>query len=294
MIAHRWVLITSAAFLALTACENQPEGEPVMRTALDGTEPTPKPEDSSENAEEEIVEAPSNPEPNATETPTIAVSACAKVSFDNAQFTHCVADPAKHRIKTVRGPGGGRAYGSLSAYAATADKTKVAFAMNAGAYGDDLRALGYYVEDGERLKLLNREEGSANFFLKPNGVFYGTAGQWRLRTTDSFLRNVSDRPNFGTQSGPMLVIDGKLHPEIQNDGPSRAVRNGVGLGADGKAHFAISEGPVSFGKIARFFKDKLGTKTALLLDSNVSALWDPATGRLDNKRAGPIVVVTKK
>ncbi|MEL7188527.1 MAG: phosphodiester glycosidase family protein [Pseudomonadota bacterium] len=287
MISLRCVLITSSALLVLTACEPQPEGEPVMRTSLDGSDP---------ETDEEVVEATPTPSPSpeATETPEAVASACTKTTFESVEFTHCVADPAKHRIKTVRGPGGGRAYGSLKAYATSADETKVAFAMNAGAYGDDLRAIGYYVENGERLRLLNREEGSANFFLKPNGVFYGTGAQWRMRTADSFLRNVSDRPNFGTQSGPMLVIDGKLHPEIQADGPSRAVRNGVGLGANGSAHFVISEGPVSFGKIARFFKDKIGTPNALLLDSNVSALWDPATGRLDNKRAGPILVVTKK
>ncbi len=291
MIALRWVLITSSAFLALTACEKQPEGEPVMRTALDGSEPQIR---ETPDEPQSVVDTQPAPSPTASETPKQIASVCKKATFESAAFTHCLADPAKHRIKLVRGPSGGNAYGSLKAYAATADKTKVAFAMNAGAYGDDLRALGYYVEDGERLRLLNREQGTGNFFLKPNGVFYGTAGQWRMRTADSFLRNVSDRPNFGTQSGPMLVIDGKLHPEIQQDGPSRAIRNGVGLGADGSAHFVISEDPVSFGKIARFFKDRLGTQNALLLDSNVSSLWDPATGRVDGKRTGPIVVVTKK
>lgn len=273
---------------ALAGCEAQPEGEPVVRTSLDGS--------PIEDETEEIVEAAPTPSPSPSETeaPAEIASACSKTTFEDVAFTHCIANPTKHRIKTVRGPGGGRAYGSLKAYAADVDKATIAFAMNAGAYGDDLRAIGYYVEDGERLRLLNREDGSANFFLKPNGVFYGTEGRWRMRTADSFLRNVSDRPQFGTQSGPMLVIDGKLHPEIQSDGPSRAVRNGIGLAADGKAHFVIAEGPVSFGKIARLFKDKLKTPNALLLDSNVSALWDPVTGRLDNKRAGPILVVTKK
>lgn len=285
MIRSAWILTTSAAFLALTACEAKPEGEPVVRTSLDGSEP---------ESEAEIVTANDATTSETSEAPEAVASACKKAEFEGVEFTHCVADPAKHRITTALSPDGGQPYGSLSAYAATADRTKVAFAMNGGAYGDDLRAIGYFVENGERLKLLNREEGNANFFLKPNGVFYGTDGQWRMRTADSFLRNVSDRPKFGMQSGPMLVIEGQLHPEIQPDGPSQAVRNGVGLGADGSAHFVISEGPVSFGKIARFFKDRLGTPNALLLDSNVSALWDPATGRLDRKRAGPLLVVMKK
>ena len=32
-------------------------------------------------------------------------------------------------------------------------------------------------------------------------------------------------PRFATQSGPMLLIAGALHPAIQDDGPSRLVRN---------------------------------------------------------------------
>ena len=70
-----------------------------------------------------------------------------------------------------------------------------------------------------------------------------------------FLANVTERPQFGTQSGPMLVIDGKLHPEFSQDGDSRLIRNGVGVDDRGRAHFVISNGPISFGKLARFYRD---------------------------------------
>jgi uncharacterized protein YigE (DUF2233 family) len=89
----------------------------------------------------------------------------------------------------------------------------------------------------------------------------------------------------------MLVVDGELHPEFEEDGPSRTVRNAVGIDADGRAHFVIADAPISFGRIARFFRDELKTPQALLLASNNSALWDPASGRLDGGRAGPIIVV---
>ncbi len=57
----------------------------------------------------------------------------------------------------------------------------------------------------------------------------------------------------------------------------------------------ISNGPVSFGKLARFYRDELNVKNALYLDGNVSALWNPATGRLDTGAPiGPIIVVGKK
>ena len=93
----------------------------------------------------------------------------------------------------------------------------------------------------------------------------------------------------------MLLVDGKLHPEITEDGPSRTIRNGVGVDAAGRAHFVISEGPVSFGKLARYFRDVLKTPNALYLDGAVSALWDPATGRMDARAPiGPMIVVEEK
>jgi len=240
------------------------------------------------------------PAPAATPSPTLAdaPSACRAVVFEEVALTHCVADPAQHRIGLANLGAGKQPYGSLPAFAAARDAGGIAFAMNGGAYGDDLKALGYYVEGGERLREFNRgdapEGNTSNFFMKPNGVFFGSGGTWRVLSTDAFYASVSDRPEFGTQSGPMLVIEGKLHPEIKDNGPSRAIRNGVGVDAVGKAHFVIADAPVSFGQLARYFRDELKTPNALYLDGKVSALWDPARGRLDAARNGPIIVVTKR
>lgn len=189
-------------------------------------------------------------------------------------------------------------FGSLTAFAASVDPARIAFAMNGGMYGDDLKAIGYYVEKGERLAELDRsegpEEGGGNFYMKPNGVFFGTGGTWRVLGSNTFFNTVADRPEFGTQSGPLLLIDGKLHPEIKDDGPSRTIRNGVGVDAKGQAHFVISDAAISFGQLARFFRDELKIANALYLDGQVSSLWDPASERLDKGRVGPIIVVTKR
>jgi uncharacterized protein YigE (DUF2233 family) len=270
---------------ALAACSEQPAGEPVMRARLDGTP----------------IET-SAPSPAATPSPALAVadaaSACRQAVFEDVPLTHCIADPKQHRIAMANAPKGALPYGSLPAFADGRDASAIAFAMNGGAYGDDLKALGYYVEGGERLREFNRgdapEGNTSNFFMKPNGVFFGSGSTWRVLSTEAFYASVSDRPEFGTQSGPMLVIEGKLHPDIQDNGPSRAIRNGVGVDAKGMAHFVISDAPVSFGQLARFFRDELKTPNALYLDGQVSALWDPARGRLDKARNGPIVVVTKR
>jgi uncharacterized protein YigE (DUF2233 family) len=267
----RHALFLLAAMTTLASCEMQ-GGEPVTRTEIGS---------GSESRVALRREA----------------SACELVVFEEVPLTHCVADPQKHRISMVLADPAGTPYRSLRTYgeALGEDAAVVAFAMNGGMFEGDGSPLGYYVEQSNRLEELNRGDGTGNFYLKPNGVFFGTDGNWEIRTADSFLRNVSDRPQFGTQSGPMLVIDGQLHPEMQDDGPSQIVRNGVGIDEQGKAHFVISEAALSFGKLARYFRDELKTPNALYLDGGVSALWDPVTERLDETRnIGPLVVVTKK
>ena len=185
-------------------------------------------------------------------------------------------------------------YGTLKAYAQTVEAGAVAFAMNGGAFSDDLSPRGYLVASGQRLSELDRGDGDGNFYLKPNGVFFGTGAAWRVLSSDQFFRTVRDRPQFGTQSGPMLLIGGELSDAISENGNSRTVRNAVGVDAEGKAHFVISNAPISYGQLARFMRDELNVTDALFLDSNSSSLWDPASGRLDDGRTGPILVVSKK
>jgi uncharacterized protein YigE (DUF2233 family) len=96
---------------------------------------------------------------------------------------------------------------------------------------------------------------------------------------------------WATQSGPLLLIAGRLHPRFSADGPSLHIRNGVGVANPRTAWFAISDEPVSFGRFARFFRS-LGCRDALFFDGGVSSLWDPAAGRRDSRaEIGPIVAV---
>ena len=260
--------------LALAGCrQDVPEGEPVSRIEIGKGEIKAKP----------------SPKPK----PVVAKSPCERVTFEGVPLTHCIADPAMHRIETALGPPY-RSFAALTDDLGEKAKT-VAFAVNGGMFGDDGKPIGYYVEDGKRLKTLNRAEGGGNFHLKPNGVFFGSGGQWRVMTSDDFYHKVADRPEFGTQSGPMLVIAGKLHPALAAEGPSKLIRNGVGVDAAGRAHFVLSEAPVSFGRFARYFRDRAKTANALYLDGSVSALWNPATNRRDESvPLGPLIVVTNK
>lgn len=224
-------------------------------------------------------------------------SACEKMVFEDSFFTLCTADPAIHTVRTALKPEKGPPWRSLSAFAASRDAgaAPVAFAMNAGMYDDDGAPIGYYVEGGERLHSLSRTDGPGNFHMKPNGVFFGTGGKWEIRTSQDFFDTIDKRPEFGTQSGPMLVIRGELHPRIDADGTSLRVRNAVGVDAAGRALFVITDQPVSFGRLARFYRDVLKVPNALFLDGTVSSLWDPDGGRMDSGfPIGPLIVVEKR
>ena len=107
------------------------------------------------------------------------------------------------------------------------------------------------------------------------------------------LRFEREKPRCtgATQSGPMLVIDGELHPRFLVDSTSRYVRNGVGTTADGrKAVFVISNAFVTFHEFGSFFRDALKLPQALYFDGNISRLYAPDLGRHDpGRRLGPII-----
>ena len=209
-------------------------------------------------------------------------SPCVEQRFEQAGFIVCTAD--KVEVRT-----GIRSFNALAArLGPRADR--IAFAMNGGMFDDAGAPIGLAIEDGRQVHAINRRDGGGNFHLMPNGVFLVRQdGRAEVATSDAF----KPAPDiaFATQSGPMLLIDGKVHPRFDPDGTSRYVRNAVGIAPDGKPVFVITTDVVSFGKLARFFRDRLHAQNALYLDGSVSSLWDPANGRIDDfVELGPMIV----
>lgn len=167
--------------------------------------------------------------------------------------------------------------------------------MNAGMYDPGGRPVGLYVEDGRERHRLNLRDGPGNFHMKPNGVFAVDAdGRVSVTRSEDFRRAVP-APRWATQSGPMLLVAGQLHPDFAPDGESRLLRNGVGVAGPETAWFVVSDDAVSFGRFARFFRDALGCRDALFLDGSVSSLWDPAAGRQDGRAPlGPLVAAFRR
>jgi uncharacterized protein YigE (DUF2233 family) len=212
--------------------------------------------------------------------------------FENSRFTVCDSNGGELRLfAAARDQAPLRSFNDV---AKQVDTGRIAFAMNAGMFGEDGRPIGLAIVDGRQVHALNRRNGGGNFHLMPNGVFLVKKdGSAAVVTSDRYAA-LKLQPRFASQSGPMLVIDGKLHPRFDEDGTSRLSRNGVGVTRDGHALFVIADDPVSFGKMARFFRDALRTPNALYFDGAVSSLWDPPNGRQDSfTELGPIIVAFK-
>ena len=227
---------------------------------------------------------------------TPAAAACAPKSFDGANFTVCAYDPRHDDIRLFwKGPDD-RPYGSLAALAGAlqAKGQRLAFAMNAGMFKQDQSPVGLYVESGRKLHNADtRGGGATNFHLKPNGVFWIGDGVAGVTETSRYLANPPPA-RYATQSGPMLIVDGKIHPKIQPNGASEKIRNGVGIADSGAVVFAIAGEPVTFGAFARLFRDGLNCQNALFLDGSVSSLYAPELERDDElEPIGPIVGVVQ-
>lgn len=160
-------------------------------------------------------------------------------------------------------------------------------AMNAGIYEPGFRPSGLTISEGKTLVPLNTSgpppktspnDFTPNFYLLPNGVFFirpdGTAA---VRSTD-FYAKANESPRLATQSGPLALASGKIHPAFNENSQSRLIRNGVGVDSKGRVVLVASDRTPDVGRInlwgfAALFRDKLDCKYALYLDGDISRLY---------------------
>jgi uncharacterized protein YigE (DUF2233 family) len=212
------------------------------------------------------------------------------LSFGDRRYAVCEVDLTRARLQLFWKRPDGTRYGSFGRLLAD---HPFSFATNAGIFDPTFTPCGLHVVDGHEDVPLNLGDGAGNFFLKPNGVFViDERGARALESTRYDGTRATTR--LATQSGPMLVIDGAIHPRFDRNSANRRIRSGVGVRSPGRVVFAISREPVTFFEFATLFRDRLDCRDALYLDGEISRFYIPGRpGQQDGEFAGMLAVTAR-
>ncbi|WP_204344680.1 phosphodiester glycosidase family protein [Psychroserpens algicola] len=196
--------------------------------------------------------------------------------IDDERFVSYIVDLNKQTLKFYLKNDNGYNFGNhyeLKNELKTKNKELI-FATNGGMYLKDGSPQGLYIENGTIKKPVNTiKSGYGNFYLQPNGVFYIT-NENKAIVCETSQYTYSPKITYATQSGPMLVIDGKIHAVFKKNSEHFHIRNGVGVLPNGKLLFAMSKDTITLYDFADFFKSQ-GCENALYLDGFISRTYLP-------------------
>lgn len=152
---------------------------------------------------------------------------------------------------------------------------KLLFATNGGIFESDLSPTGLLIANGKKIHDINLKKGSGNFYLEPNGIFYiSTKNKSNILESNNF-NTKKTKAKHAIQSGPLLLLDGKINKKFNKGSNNKYIRSGVGVLNDHTIIFAISKTPVCFYDFAEMFLKKLSCKNALYLDGAISEMYLP-------------------
>ncbi len=233
-----------------------------------------------------------------------------KLKFKGANY-HCfIADLDSHRIDlNLKYSDSAKAsinYSSLGAVKKELEinGNQVLMLTNGGMYTPKNEPEGLLIINSNEIAPI--DAGSApkgiflNFYLKPNGVFFIYENKATILTTKEYQQTFKDSlvlPYCATQSGPMLLINGKHHPALNHNSKSKKLRSGVGTLQDGRIVFAITANGsvVNFHDFASLFKDVFGCTNALFLDGAISKMYLKGLRKKDlSGNFGPIISICRK
>jgi len=214
-------------------------------------------------------------------------ASCQDVIYDRNRYTVCSADLTQNTARLFWRDADGAIYGHFAQL-----PDDVLIATNGCMYHEDRRPVGHYLEEDQEVVAPIASAGPGNFGLLPNGVLCLNDGAAQILETRAYI---DARPDcaYATQSGPLLVLNGELHPRFIEGSDSRKRRGGVGVSADGRTLFiVVTVNAVNFYDFGTLFRDGLGTPYALFLDGTVTRLFDRAGDRSDGgTRMGPILAI---
>jgi len=229
-----------------------------------------------------------------------------RIEFRGGWYKIFIATSVKHKAQVHDNQSG-----KLQSLAYTWDilqqtKHTPVLLANGGMYLPNGAPVGLLIENQRLHHPLNRDSLpiADNFHLYPNGVF-GCDQQDRffVWTAREFVRRYPV-PHGGvaqaTQSGPMLVINGGIHPAFNYGSPNTNIRNGVGIvkaSNQGRVAFVLSENRINLYDFALLFKVVLKCDQALYLDGVISKMYaqgkDKYMGDLGGS-LGPVISLVEK
>lgn len=214
------------------------------------------------------------------------------LEYNGTRFTVATVDLRRVQLKLFWKDERGKKLESLEGLETylTRHKRRLLAGMNAGIFDTGFAPLGLHAERGRVLHpVKTRRSGYGNFYLQPNGVFYIDATGAHVTDTLEFTRTRKTVLE-ATQSGPALLLNGKLHPSFQAGSNNRLPRNAIGVSSKAVVQLVISDDWVNFSDLAKFMRDVLKCTDALYLDGNISKLRVPKIRNEDGNFAGMIGV----
>ena len=139
-----------------------------------------------------------------------------KEKFTDGRFISYVVDTKKQDIKIYWKDDKQGNFKSILNLKSWLDNKhqRLLFATNGGMYKQDNSPQGLFIENQKEVTPLDTANGNGNFYLKPNGVFYITTNNIPIICSTTDFKN-NGQIKYATQSGPMLVIDGQIHPHLK-------------------------------------------------------------------------------
>lgn len=154
-------------------------------------------------------------------------------------------------------------------------------AFNAAPVDETGKLLGLYIRKGKKYQTINTGSGNGNFFLQPNGFWAVDKKGFEIKQSSKY--SISNNYHYALQSGPMLLIDGKINPSFDPNSQNRNIRMGIGSFANGTNQFIViirSQTSVTFYEFAALFKDKYKCLNALYLDGGGMAVLGLSSGEI--------------
>jgi uncharacterized protein YigE (DUF2233 family) len=236
------------------------------------------------------------------QTPTVL-----KLDFIQAKFKVVIINNQFNNLKIIPNITGSPK--TIKSQYASISKASYGVLMNAGMFEKDGSGVGLLISGRKKINEINLKKNlPGNFYTLSNAIFFSDTLEKNFIVSTPNFNDKYKNSNytdiaFATQSGPALIIDGKINPELNLRSQNNLIRNGVGVVKNANNNiviFIISETPTTFYELASLF-NFLGCDNAMYLDGTVSQLLlkgpnkeTDITSRADLQPLGPLFSITSK